>query len=374
MSSLFQSKYDSTDDQFAPDHLYLTASLYNNRFLDPTLPQPVPAELSQTRSSPFIFNPSQYNLTIARFAISPDLIPRVSQDVNTTTSNTFLYAGLSYNDVYYDEPIVLPTVLAPDGSTIKALYSIQAFVDLINDAWTTAYASVVGAGGPTGTGSIFMSYDNTQGFYTVNVPNYYGTGGTGAGTIGVHMSLALYGSFGSFNVIQPLGPRITYNHHEITFIKEWTGTNRNADLSYPNGTVEGIYMQLRQDAPWPSSVMDIHRLIITTSSLPVYQDFLAPINPIQMNTQTIQGNNAALSIVTDFYCGHDLELEGQSETLRYVPTGLYRLISLSGSAPITRWDLKIFYQTADGNIYPLYIPVGGECSVKLLFLKKGLTS
>lgn len=370
--SLFQSEFKETNQSYAPDHIYLNGSLYNDNYKNPSLAQYVPAEISQTRTSPFLSNSSAFNVAITRFAISADCIPRVSQPLNTDISNTQWHVSLSYNGIYYDAPVVLPTSVDPAGNPAKVLYSVQAFLDFINDSWLVAQNAAQAGGAPTGPGQIFFSYDKSQGFYNLNVPDWYGEGITGlapADGIGVHMSLGLYGLFGSYNAILPRGPSITYDGHEVTFIRELTGYNYMTNVVYPGIGTTGNYMQLQQDAPLASSIMNVHRLVITTN-LPVYSSFTAPLFTSDL---TLGGNNT-LKMLTDFYIGHDGTLEQDNSTLKYVATGLLRLISLAGSVPIQNWDLKVFYVTAENEVYPLYIPPGGELSIDLLFLKKGLTS
>jgi hypothetical protein len=361
-----------------PDHIYIDGNLYNNTYLTPTGPvQYVPAEIKQTRDSPIIYNPGQYNLTIARFSISSDDVPRVFQDARTTATGTYgtkWWVGVSYNGAFYDEPVILPTITDPLQNQVKYAYNIQQFVDVINDAWSDAQTAAQGAGAPTGPGDILMTYDNVSGLYTINVPSWYGsgTGGTTGSGIGVHMSFLLYQKFQSYNVIQ--NSPLQYNNHDITFVREWVGNNLTTDITLHVGTggtgITGTYMQLKQDKAWPSSIMDVHRLYITTSSLPIYSEYISVLDSLQNGG----GNgNQTLPILTDFLIGHDEDLNSRGENYIYTPT-LYRLTSLKGTAPITQWDIKIYIGLADGTIYPLYIPPSGEMSVKLLFLKKGLSN
>lgn len=370
--SLFQSEFKESNHSYPPDHIYLNGSLYNDNYVNPSLAQYVPAEISQTRTSQFLANSSAFNVAITRFAISSDCIPRVTQPLNTTPANTYWFVSLSYNGVYYDAPVVIPTSVDPKGQPAKVLYSVQAFLDFINDAWLVAQNAAQAAGAPTGPGQIFFSYGNSQGFYDLNIPSWYGLGITGnvpSDGIGVHMSLGLYGLFGSYNAILPRGPNITYNNHEVTFIRELTGFNYNTNVTYPAYGTTGDYIQLQQDVPLPSSIMNVHRLVITTN-LPIYPSFTAPI----FTSNLTEGGNNTLKMLTDFYIGHDGSLEQDNGTLKYVATGLLRLVSLAGSVPVQNWDLKVFYVTAENEAFPLYIPPGGELSIDLLFLKKGLTS
>lgn len=365
-----KAKVEST----IPDHVYIDGNLYNNSYLSPTGPvQYIPAIISQSRDSPIIFDPSYYNLTIARFSISSDDVPRVHQPLLTAASGptaTTFWVGLSYNNVYYDQPVILPTVTTALQQQAKICYNINAFLDLINTAYGAAQTAAVIGGAPTGVGQVAMTYNDVTMLYTLNVPTYYGTGtiGVTAGNgIGVHMSFLLYQKFQSYNIIQ--NSPLLYNNHDVTFVREITGNNLITNLTF-NGGVTGTYMGLAQEVAWASSIMDAHRLIITTSSLPIYSEYISNINYQQLGG----GNgNQTLATVTDFFIGHDAELASRGNKFIYTPA-LYRLVSLRGSTPLTQWDIRIYIGYTDGRIIPLYIPPGGELSIKLLFLKKGLTN
>lgn len=377
--SLFQSTFKNTEANIPPDHIYLNGTIYNNNYLDPTLAQYVPAEIKQTRSSPFLDNCSTYNCAIVKFAINDDCIPRLYQPFNTTTLTTPWWVSVSYNGVFYDQPVLLPIRDNPDGTQSRITFSIQAFLDNINQAWGLAQAAAIvgGAPAPPAGDQVFINLDNTTGFYNVNVPVSYGLGldaNVPADGIAVHMSLALYQLFGSFDAYVPRGPQITYNNHEVTFVRNITGDNLvymqyGTIIAGPVTPAVYNYFQLRQDAPKPSNVMNITRLIITTSTLPIYPEFSAPIFTSNL---TVSGNNTE-KLVTDFYIGQDGVLENDNASITYIANP-YRLISMTGSTALSSWDLKVYFATSDNQIFPLYIPPYGKIDFKLLFLKKGLES
>lgn len=361
-------------DEF--DHLYLDINFYNDSYLSPTGPvQYVPAIVQQTRSSPFLNNPGKYNMAIVRFSISGEAVYKVVQPLGTTGGNTDWFVGVEYNGTHYDSPVVIPTSLDPYQKPIQGLYNIQSFLDVINTAWASAQAASAGGGGPTGTGTIFMSYSPTTELYQVNVPAFFGTGTVGATAgngIAVTMSYGLYQKFNSFNTIQ--NSPLLYNHHDVTFVREWTGYNLSTAVNLNVGTggtgITGTYMQLQQEGPWASSVEDIHRLIFTSTSLPVYAEYLNLTNIVQGQGGN---NNQILPVIQDYQIGEDLQFSPRAQNFLYTPT-LYRLTSLKGSTPLTTFDIAIYVGRKDGTIVPLNIPPYGEISMKLLFLRKGLAS
>ncbi len=203
----------------------------------------------------------------------------------------------------------------------------------------------------------------------MNVPTYYGTGtvGTTGNGIGVHMSALLYKRFQSFNVIQNLP--LLYNKHDITFVREYTGNNYVTDLVFSGG-ITGTYLGLAQEVAWPSSLLQYNRLVITTNSLPVFTEYVANINYAQFGGGQA---NQTLAVVTDFLIGSDIPLSNPASPLTYNPTFL-RLISLKGGVPLTRFDLQIYLELENGSFVPLILAPDSAISLKIVFLKKGLTS
>lgn len=349
------------------DHVYFDLTFFNNSESTDSTEQLIPAKVIQTLSADIVGMPKTWNLTIARFSISSDAIGRVYQPFPTTSANTDLFAGLSYQGTYYDSPIVLPVQTYPNGINIQVVYNVNDFVDLINAAWAASSASVISAGGPTG--QPVMTFNPADGLYTINSPVGYGTGtiGTTGNGVGIHMSYDLWHKFQSFSEI--VNDPILYNNHDATFIRICRGDNVTT-LNYPSAGVTGLYYQLRQDAAWPSSIMDVSRLLITTSSLPVTQEFRSQ----QLYSQFLGNNgNARMAVLTDFFIGSDSELMNRNQHWLYTPN-LYRIISLESTYPIRQIDLSILVQTNDGTVYPVYLSPRDNLDIKLLFLHKGLTS
>jgi hypothetical protein len=355
------------------DHVYVDGTLYNNSFsVTGDTNQYIQCSITQQRDSPFLHNSSEYNMAVARFSIPSDFLYRIYQPVNTTTSTTMFLVSLSYNSVYYDTPILIPLVTNAVGESVRFCYNINNFLDLVNAAYATSYAAVTGAGGPTGTGTIGMTYDPATNLYQMNIPTYFGTGTTGTtgNGIGVHMSFLLYQRFQSFNVVQQYP--LAYNGHDITFVREYTGNNYINDGSINWGSgITGTYIASKQETAAASSISGFGKLLISSNTLPIYYEYISNITP-QTNTTNNSGANI-LPILTDFLIGDNIPLNNPASPFVYSPT-IYRLISMKGSNPLSIWDIKVYFTDPMGNIYPLYLSPGSTFDVKLLFIKRGLSS
>lgn len=361
-----------------PERVYYDLTFFNNTFLDVNSPvQYVPAGVTQTRDTPYLYNPEQYNMAIVRFSIDGSYIARVAQSPlsNTGTTGTRLWVSLSYNGVYYDEGIVFPTITSFIGKQEKLEYNIYGFLDHINDALFRCQQRVIAAGASCPYGQTFITYDPSSQLYQINIPSYYGTGtfgATGDGTIGVHMSYFLFQKLGSSFDVDQDSP-LKYNNHDIAIVKKWRGDNQISGSNFyfggsPTGNT-GTYFAIKQDCPFPSSIVDLNRLIITTTTLPVVEEFKYRDDFLAVGTK----ENVTASVITDILIGKDVPLASRGEPLVYIPD-VYRLVALKSAVPLNKADVQFFVADKQGFIYQLFLAPGSSINCKLLFLKKGLSN
>jgi hypothetical protein len=347
------------------DHIYFDLTYYNNSTSIQANEQTIPATVFQSYAQTIIKNPEEWSLTVARFSISSNNIPRVVQSPTTTDVTTEFWVGVSYAGNYYDAPILLPAVLYNNQIQLRAAFNVNQFLDLINTGYIAAQTLAAAAGGPTGAGYPFMSYDPVSGLYQMNEPDYMITNGTG--TSNLTMSYQLYHKFQSFPV--HINAPLTYNHHDVSFYAKVRG-NGPVEYTYPDLGTTGLYIPITQEAAWPSSIMDINRLLVTTTTIPVVTEF--------RGTQTymsLQANNQneTKQIITDFFIGLDQQILPRSEHWLYTPN-LYRIASMKGNTPMRQLDITIYVVTTAGIIYQLYLNPLDSLDIKLLFMKKGLTA
>lgn len=354
------------------DHFYLDVSLYNDSsVINPARPFYVPASINQTRSAALLENPSDWNISIVRLSVNSSAIPRI------TESTSSLVVGYMYNNVFYDVPVVIP--FSPDpgsGLPTQSLYNIQQFVNLVNAAFFTAQTAAAGGGAVFAYGQVFLTYSSETGLFSLYIPSYFGTGttSTSPATIGVTMSFDMSQRLNSFPVVQNFP--LQNNGHDVIFDKQFTGLNQVTLTALntlgPAGPVvmAGNYMILVQDSAWPSSVENVNRVVVTTSMLPAITEYRSTA---LFSQNAASNNNQTANVLTDFFAGSNLNLSNRSDNFNYVPQ-VYRLSSLSGNQPIVSYDITVGTIDRFGAASILRIPPGGSVSLKILFLKKGLSN
>jgi len=81
------------------------------------------------------------------------------------------------------------------------------------------------------------------------------------------------------------------------------------------------------------------------------------------------GSNKKYEILTDFELPDDSSSKGLREYIYVQPT-IIRWINFKSSGQLDKMDLKIFFQTKDLDVYPLYIPPSFEATMKMRFRRR----
>lgn len=347
-----------------PSHIYLNVTVFNAADDAKRL------NIFQTRSTPFLTSPGDYNVTFARFEI-PNTAP-VSRQGAGLNDNLYVGIGVSgaTGTTFFNTKVEYPQ--RPQHRDLT--FSVFEVLNLINLAYEDCVVDAnAGITGSVPFGSVIMTYEPESGLYSLNYPEYFVTS-----NIEISMSYDLYIKFLELQgEYQDLATYVT-DPNGVIIDKFRTGTN-----VLPNSSIQvitpsviqqgtGDWLQNKQSFPWPSSVNDFIKLIVTSTSLPVVTEYTA-FN--RTGDLTLDTNNTILPILTDFSIGQFAEGQSTAEPLRYVPNGIYRMTDLMGSkgTAIYTYDLQFQLENFIGDLFPALIPPKKSASLKLLFIKKGLT-
>lgn len=108
---------------------------------------------------------------------------------------------------------------------------------------------------------------------------------------------------------------------------------------------------------------DLVRIIVGTTLIPVSGD-----GEGKTFSNTGFSSNNAINMITDIV--PDTTTLTPGSVIIYIPAGILRWYNLYAQQPFQRVDLILYYETKDGNVYPINIVNGEFFSVKLEF-KKG---
>tara|TARA_R110002126_G_scaffold156673_1_gene304077 strand:+ start:184 stop:1188 length:1005 start_codon:yes stop_codon:yes gene_type:complete len=113
---------------------------------------------------------------------------------------------------------------------------------------------------------------------------------------------------------------------------------------------------MSQEYPTTALISKLDKLIFETNSIPV--------NPELLGTST----NETRQVITDFNCS---DFARDSLAIQYYPQGPVRHYDMNSHAPLNRIDLVVQWEDVYGVLYPIYLQLDDQISIKIHFRKKG---
>ena len=442
----------NTISNSGPVHQYYSITVTND---DSVSTAPLQLQYSETRTEPLISNPSNWFFSIIRFTIDtiglPVFIPQI--DLTSTTnavptpfspSTTIYTITLTYT--YTDQSTYLsttycsaatpvpwypeainsqvpfndPTFLTQDNSsTWYYCYSYQYWINMVNQAFTSAYNSLNDVVTDAGlvlpsSNPPFMSWNASEAIAILNCDigtettggylTLYSDGNTSVcdpntginafnyNQISIFFNSALYNLFNSFpmtrtdwgssvNVLFPydINPSgeiqstayTSVSGGNIQIIVNSYGSVNIAQISNsPFSTASTSYCQVYQEYSTTPAWNPITSIVFTSASIPVVAgNEGAP--RIYDGKYNIQASNNAFIImeITDF-ASSNADYRG---FINYTPSGEYRLIDLQGNDPIKNIDIQCYWKDRFSISRPFPLLAGGSCTLKCLFRKKSFS-
>lgn len=116
------------------------------------------------------------------------------------------------------------------------------------------------------------------------------------------------------------------------------------------------------------------KLVMTTTSIPIRNEYSPTINNQENGTNNSNSNGLANSIplLTDFVLQIDNSAGSSRSIAYYIPSAQYRLTDLLSDNPLQAIDIRISWVDKNGNLYPLQLSVLQQASLKILFTRKSL--
>lgn len=356
------------------DNVYETISInhpgagYSTGF-NSTNEQPILAEYDVTKNTPLIDRPSNYYLSVIKFDIPLSLVPLVVCKVIPNQGNPDLcqmsigikYLGVNYpvNLIYTPNNNLLPPVQNQTRQVITPYYYIYSYENLIRmfnvalaSAWTT---SGLAAANPTLRAPFFYLDDGT-GFIVLVVSSVFTAAGTPPVIFMNESSKNYLSAFEvkSFGYNQPDG-------YDYQFILNGSLPPAPETEYIIGGTT---YYKYSQDFPTLQNWAILRKILITSNALPVNPEFVPSRNDSN-------ANNATMPVISSFT--PIINSIGDNNSIcYYVPTSQWKLVDLRGNNALNRIDIRIYWEDANNNLYPLYIPIYQQANIEIVFINKKL--
>ena len=368
-----------------PDYVYYDM-LYNN--YQSTTEEPPQLEFKETRNSPLINNPNDFNMSIIRFQLDTPSLPSYIASIQPNQANrdlmthsitiTYMNAGVETNfaptyllwsPVHKEVALPPPPSSNPDGFQSDSMYyygySFLNVVSILNTALSTAMATLrATVAGYNSVDAPFMYFDEITKTFAIVAENAHFN-------IKDNIHLRIYFNRSLFGILNSF-PMYRYS------ITDPYNKNYHIRMDSENGynliqktLVSGnkIMIELHQEYPTIANFCPITSILFTTTQLPVVSNNLsAPLT--FLNNQLVSDanqNSLTAQIITDMANNDDFSYK---PNLLYAPSAEYRRIALNSNRPINNVDVKVFWRDKFGKLKPFFLWSGGKASITLLFEKK----
>jgi hypothetical protein len=308
----------------------------------------VAVSFMQNQSQAILKNTTGYKLSIIRFSLNtetlPVFIPTMQSKNETIYSITMEINGERFQQYMQFEP----QNLAPqDPEEYYYVYSYQYLIYLVNKCFSSCLTELKKvASSATSDVPPTMNFDvESQKCYLSFDAAYYGY--NESDKINIYMNYSMYALFASL-------PACIVNKNTL-------GMDNQI-----NNLISQDHSTLLQDYSTVSLWNPVGSVVFTSNLIPIYNSATPPIQVYRNGQATNNSSNANfLNILTDFVADN----MDFTPYIQYAP-GIYRFLSLKHNAEIRNIDLLVYWMNKNtGILKPLYIGVGGSCSVKLFLTK-----
>jgi hypothetical protein len=399
------------------DLLYFDLLITN---VDTIYKAPKPVYFNETRTTPYLYEPEQYEMSVVRFnldtqtlpVIIPPIIPAgalnngypetsspngdpnktlyaVSMSYQDSSGNNFIaekYIEYSPQDLSVNPPPPLIPNQAQDNSNgYYNIYSFQYFISLINKTLNLCYGvlsrdvSIAGGTLPSNYAPVMLWDTDTE--KATIYADVLGYSPFLLSSINLYFNPALAQIFSTFSFqitsTASIAQIDSFKAYQVLFTNVAQESELNT-VPYPLGSVGTDEspvlfqaLQAKQELSTINNMNPIISIVFTTNTIPIIAtQVTTPLLYVdgQIQLSSTGNNNNISNVLTDFSADSPLR-----PYIYYVPTAEFRMISLVGNRPLNNIDVGVFYKTRTGDLVPFRLGSGGSASLKLLFRRKGTT-
>lgn len=324
------------------DNIYIDLLCTNTA--QTTTSQRVAVEFKQNQSKQIMKNTDGYKLSIIRFSLNtetlPIFIPSMQSRDTTNYSFTMECNGRSYQQFMQFEPQNINPI---DPDEYYYVYNYEFLMYLVNNCLTSCFANLSQQTLLPTSQPPRMTFDKDSQRCSISIDDtFYGY--NESQKINIYMNFAMYTLFASI-------PACIVNKNNL-------GMDYQLNNLFSQDTTV-----LQQDYSTVALWNPVSSVIFTSNLLPIYASETPPIQ-VYMNGNLVNSSSSSnyLNILTDFIA-NDMNFVPY---IQYSPA-IYRFISMKHGVEVQNIDLQVLWVNKNtGIMKPLYLSVGGSCSVKLL--------
>lgn len=335
--------------------------LYQNFSLTNHGIYPILATITDQRDSVILEKPCDWEMSIVRFQINGDSIP-LFRPVLIAPLTTNMSVTLFFSGTYFLQNVMVTPDEVKDG-----IFYYSPYIDHVNDALAAAFVALKAAfPGASATSPPYLALNPITQLINLYVQDDYLKSNPGAIGIGFNQYLFTiidfpYSQFNGYSTLNGYDYVIDIDNHAVLLPAA-------PRIGYPfaiNGFA-GDVLQVSQEFPTLHLWDTVKSIIFTTSLIPVVKEILP--NSFSSDQSNNVSNNS-LSILTDFNIPKNAN-EPRPSIFDYVPSGEYRMISMSQCNPYKVGDVTANYQDYSGQIFPINLLSVTNFDMKAMYRKK----
>lgn len=344
-----KTPYDITNNE---KHIYYDAVLSNQT------PRPLLCEFTENRLEHILDNPRDYHVCVIEAFIPLGELPLFFWPQSPRSFDVTL--SLNGNDYHTQCAFV-----AADNDPLQPVQFYQQGLDSFNNALQNSFNNLNAAFPlPVGAKAPFFTYDPVSQLFSLNAD--YSIYAPGNGSLGVEIWLnsQLYQLFSTLYAFHQGDGRADFKDYQI--IVKHTGNNKgtltNLENTTSNAPANSTMCEMRTELESLFAWDQVLKVRVAATSLNLSQRYIL----------SSDGTNEKQPVLIEYTLAKD-GVNRTVNVIHYKPSAEFEYIDLEGSTPLNRLDIKVYWISKSGDIYPIYIPAFEFFSIRLLFQNRNKT-
>ena len=341
-----------------PQQIYYNIDIINGSNTETSTEFDPPAQFSETRDEPLIYDISQYKMSITRFTMNgmsdlPLFIPVIAEgqsDPNKTIYSITVQDA-DTGDVstealqYFPENNLEPPQTPFKDQSLHSQYyyahTYNHFVKMVNNAFDSLLLP-----------NVRLKFDAETNKFTVVVPKSFDD--------------KLFFNGALFNMISNLPNKRNYSRKDFL----------DYEILFKEGDDDGTNYNLTQEFSSLGSYWSpISSIVFTSNTLPIIPEAVAPTVRFGDSNNRNQSSSQGITepIITDIALTLDNAYD-YKQFISYTPSSQYRFVSFTHSRQaLKNIDINIYWKSRlTGELIPLRMNSLSNISIKILFQRLGM--
>ena len=338
--------------------------IYQDLILTNTDLTPVLARIVQTRSTPIVNKPDEYELQVQRMQVSLREVPLFFPDIpdsklpyQTDMSITLSYLGNTFREFINVTP----------QQVRYGVFSYQNYLNRLNAASSLAFTNLKAAfPGASGTVAPQFYLNPVTALISMYVEDDYLDTNPNRIVIAFNQILQQIMNF-PFDITNPIP-----DPNGMEFILSVNGSALMLPVAprvgYPFNvnTIPNPVLQVQQDFVSMDEWDNVKSIVLLSNMIPTAREMVPNLTNAQQSSTV---TNSTMGILIDFELIRSNPYEPR-HIAQYVPQSEFIMKSLNNNTPLNQVDIQAYYQTYSGKLFEIYLGNNTNLSVKLMFRRK----